>query len=115
MLADRLQSTVRDTAVQLKPATERPPFHRQLSPREALAWWLKHRYDQFGQQAMAGWSPLQKAQLDAWLASAVQAIMPQATQHQAPFPIGTPEAIIGRGLSQENREYGAPGSDQLSF
>ena len=109
MLGDRIRSTVDQAATQMKSSSERPPFHEQMSPREAFAWWSKHRYDRFGQQVLQCWAPLLVAQLDAWLAHAQQALIPEATQPAAhPFPIGTPEGVIGPAMSQERRLEGGP-------
>lgn len=75
LLSQRLQQTVDTTSNEINPPDKRPPMHNQVSPRAALAWWLSHRYDKLGQQWLdkVGATPTQVAQLDAWLAHAIQA------------------------------------------
>lgn len=58
----------------LAPPGQAPALHQQLSSTEALDWWRKHRYDQFGQQVLSNYSPEEVARLDNSLAQANEAM-----------------------------------------
>lgn len=91
LLGERIKATVTHVAKTITPPGSRPPFTVRQSPRKVLAWWMKHRYDALGKQWLGeiGATPLQIAQLDAWLAHAGQAAF--RSQPQA-LPGATPAA-----------------------
>jgi hypothetical protein len=75
LLSERLQharQTIRDAVA---PAGQRPPFTEQLSKPEALRFWQAHRFDEYGQAALARMAPEQVQELDLALARANEAQM----------------------------------------
>lgn len=70
LLADAMTARVKLLANFLRPDSARPPFTEQESRREALAWWQKHRFDQFGEQILATMTPNDILALDNALARA---------------------------------------------
>lgn len=48
LLAERMEERVTAMSEALSPKGKRPPFTKQLSRKQALNWWRKHRYDELG-------------------------------------------------------------------
>lgn len=102
LLADRAKQQAVTGGKQLGTTDKRPPFHDMLSPREALTFWTKHRYDPIGQSVLSTWSPIDVARLDAWLGSATQITHPQLQ----PFQLPSGQSLITQGMSAERRIEG---------
>lgn len=52
------------------PPGMRPPFTKQLTHPESMAFWTKHRYDSIGKQVLDNMTPESIMELDAALAQA---------------------------------------------
>lgn len=72
MAAGALKTRVSTMSQSLMAAQGRIPFHTKLSQANALDWWSQHRYDQLGQQALAGLDPIAVARLDTALTQHAQ-------------------------------------------
>ncbi len=57
----------------LAPSGKRPPFTEQLSQKDAMAWWQKHRFDSLGQQVTANMDPQSLMELDQALGQKTEA------------------------------------------
>lgn len=85
-LAQGMKARISDMTLALQAADGRIPFHTKLSKGDALDWWMKHRYDNLGQQALAGMPPQAIFSLDAALNQRV------AQQQEQGLPVeGPPE------------------------
>lgn len=98
----------------ITPKGTRPPFTRRYSTAEALQWWEAHRYDPLGMALVTKMTPLQVAQLDAWLAQALNHPSMQAGQPQ-PQPQDVnrevqynASRVLTRAMGQEQRIQGPP-------
>lgn len=69
MLADAINHRV-ELLSEFLTSDDRPVFSKRLSEREALDWWQRHRYDEFGARILASWTPQQIMALDAALSQA---------------------------------------------
>ncbi len=69
-IATAIQKQRLVVAEALKPDGTRPPFTTQMSEPEALAWWQKNRYSNFGQRVLANMAPMQVMELDQALSQA---------------------------------------------
>jgi len=72
-LAGRLMARRDLLANALVPAGSRPPFTKQLSKPQALAWWGQHRFDDLGRQVLANMGPEDVLELDQALSQANEA------------------------------------------
>lgn len=107
MLATAIKHRIDVVSNGITPKGGRAPFTKQMSAREALAWWTEHRYDPLGLALVQGMQPLQVAQLDAWLAQAQN--HPSITQQPvAAGAVPGAEGILNRAMGQERRIQGAP-------
>lgn len=68
LLAQKLTGRMSDLTQSLRAAEGRIPFHTKMTRSTALDWWGKHRYDELGQQALAGLSQAAIINLDTNLA-----------------------------------------------
>ena len=68
LLASKIRHRIEVLKVMMRPATEIMPGTVQHTSADALAWWRKHRYDEIGGRVLAGRTPAETMQLDAWLA-----------------------------------------------
>ena len=82
LLGERASHLRESLAESLRSASGRPLFTKQVSQREALGWWRKHRYDGLGAQALGGLTREQVMELDLWLASANEADMGEGEEDQ---------------------------------
>lgn len=108
LLGSRIKGQVDSAIHQMKSHSDRPPFHDQQTPREALAFWTKHRYDAVGQKVLAALTPLQVAQLDAWLTAATQTTNPQLQPNQPARQLPGGDTLYNQALSSEKRIEGPP-------
>ena len=71
MLSARIKA--RKTLIQnaITPKGSRPPFTQQLSQANALEWWMKHRYDDLGQQVLSNMQPADVMELDRALSQRI--------------------------------------------
>jgi hypothetical protein len=69
MLADAINHRV-DLLAEFLTMDDRPVFTKKLRQAEALSFWQRHRYDEFGAQILASWTPEQILALDAALGRA---------------------------------------------
>ena len=51
---------------------ERPAFTVALTRGEMLGWWMVHRYDSLGEKVLAGYSDVQRMELDRALSEHIQ-------------------------------------------
>jgi len=115
MLASAVKNRVSALQYGITPKGSRPPFTRKMTPAETLKWWLQHRYDQLGLAIVQTWTPVQVAQLDAWLAQAVnhpavqgQGGVPTMPQQGPVGRIPGVQNVLTRALGQERRIEGPP-------
>jgi hypothetical protein len=109
MMAAAIKNRVDTIAHGITPPGGRPPFTRRMTVREALAWWLKHRYDPIGMQMFAGMMPVQQQELDAWLAEAVNhPAAAGATPQGQPVRLPDPGSVLVPAQIAERRMEGAP-------
>lgn len=98
----------------ITPKGQRPPFTRRYSSAEALQWWMAHRYDPQGMALVTKMTPIQVAQLDAWLTQAsnhpsIQG--GQAAQQQQDVNRETQydaSRVLTQAMGQERRIQGPP-------
>lgn len=64
VLASAIQRRIGVLAEALVPDGERPPFTQQLTKREALAFWRKHRNDAMGKSVLNGMTLDARLELD---------------------------------------------------
>lgn len=76
LLGEAIRRRVALYAAFLKPAGGLPPFTEQKTKAEALKFWVQHRHDRVGQQILAGYTPMQVAELDRWLTTETAAANP---------------------------------------
>lgn len=95
LLSQRITQRKQDLTKAMQAANGRIPFRTKLSQSDALQWWVKHRHDALGQQALAGLDPLSVAKLDNAL-----------NQYAQNNPAGLPD------VSNANPQSGLPGEPQ---
>ena len=79
LLAEAILHQVEVRAAMLNPVGGKPPFTDQVTTDEAFAFWSKYRYEPQGKAAISRMTPLQIAELDAWLTQEVNARQQAAT------------------------------------
>lgn len=73
LLAMRLREQTEAFRDELGGPHERKPFHQQMGPTAALAWWQQHRYDELGMAVLQRYSVTDIAALDRALAEQQEA------------------------------------------
>lgn len=72
---DRLEELMEDRIqlyeIILQPPGTQPMLTNQLTSEKSLAFWRKHRFDAIGRTVLSAYSPMQVAELDAWLSEQV--------------------------------------------
>lgn len=118
MTAAALKDYVEKVGNIIAPAGTRPPFHEQKSPREALAWWTRHIDDPVGRKVLAGYTPIQVAQLKAWLAHAQQAMLPHlqpvAPVRPAGMNTGGAASLLSSGITAKRHMEGPPAGSEVA-
>lgn len=107
MLGAAVKARVQTLANGITPKGSRPPFTRRMTPAETLEWWMAHRYDGTGMALVGRMTPLQVAELDAWLTQAMNHPSQQAGKVVAPPEPGV-QNVLTRALGQERRVEGPP-------
>lgn len=99
MLAHAIEDRVKAIQYGVTPKGANPPFTRKQSASETLQWWIQHRYDELGMSVVATMTPMQVAQLDAWLAQ-------ETAQRSHSIP-GV-QNVLTRALGAERAMEGPP-------
>ena len=55
LLAGRIKERIASIKMAVAPPGQRLPFTQQLTRRDALAFWTRHRYDPIGQKVINSW------------------------------------------------------------
>ena len=110
MLSSAIKNRTKAITYGITPKGSRPPFTRKYSAAEAMQWWMQHRYDQLGMGLVASMTPMQVAQLDAWLAqvSAHPSMQQGQAPAAAPAAAGNSEWALKQAIGQERRIQGPP-------
>lgn len=112
MLATAAKKRMDALAYGITPKGSRPPFTRRYSPAETLTWWLQHRYDPLGMALVQNMTPMQVAQLDAWLTQA--SAHPSVEGRNGVPTLPGVQGVLTRALGQERRIQGPPVGPEVS-
>lgn len=66
-LEDMIEDRIHLYEMILQPPGTQPMLTDQLTSEKSLAFWRRHRFDEIGRNVLAAYTPMQVAQLDAWL------------------------------------------------
>lgn len=119
MLASAIKKRVSALEYAVKPPGGRPPFTRKQTAAETLAWWRAHRFDELGLAILQHMTPVQIAELDAWLSAAANhpatrpAAAPGTPTLTRPLQPGGP-SILTRAMGQETRMQGPPVGSEVA-
>ncbi len=111
MLSSAMKARTAALAYGITPKGADPPFTDRKSPREALSWWLKHRYDPIGMGLVGQMSPLQVAELDAWLTQA--GLHAPAPTSQMPGLLPGSSGVLTRAMGATRRAEGPPAGSEV--
>lgn len=96
LLAEKMRGRINDLKQSLTAPQGRILYRTKMSQSDALNWWAQHRYDQYGQKALAGLDPQSIFQLDAALAQHVNSQEEQGMP-QENLPPAAMQEVFGGG------------------